>query len=129
MSTIATVEAPERRGAWRSGDHPGRRQFATLFSHQPLQLESGVAFGPITLAYETWGQLNADASNAILLLHGFSGDSHAAGEEGPGHPTPGWWHSLIGPGLPIDTNRFFAGRALCGGGLPRATQRDRGQVS
>ena len=107
MSTIATVEAPERRGAWRSGDHPGRRQFATLFSHQPLQLESGVAFGPITLAYETWGQLNADASNAILLLHGFSGDSHAAGEEGPGHPTPGWWNGLIGPGLPIDTNRFF----------------------
>lgn len=107
IATAHAVTANPRLGAWRSGDHPGRRQFATLFSQQPLQLESGVAFGPITLAYETWGQLNADASNAILLLHGFSGDSHAAGEEGLGHPTPGWWNSLIGPGLAIDTNRFF----------------------
>ena len=97
----------ERNGAWRTGDHPGQRQFATLFSQQPLQLESGEVFGPITLAYQTWGVLNSSRSNAILLLHGFSGDSHAAGPEGPGHPTSGWWDGLIGPGLPIDTDRFF----------------------
>ena len=61
IATAHAVTANPRLGAWRSGDHPGRRQFATLFSQQPLQLESGVAFGPITLAYETWGQLNADS--------------------------------------------------------------------
>lgn len=98
---------PQRRGAWRAGDHPGQRQFATLFTREPLQLESGERFGPITMAFETWGSLNAERSNAILLLHGFSGDSHAAGCEGPGHPTPGWWDGLIGPGLAIDTDHFF----------------------
>ena len=101
------VAAPEREGAWRSGDHPGHRQFATLFSQSPLQLESGELFGPITLAYETWGDLNPARDNAILLLHGFSGDSHAAGPISPGHPTAGWWDELIGPGHPIDTDHFF----------------------
>ena len=98
---------PERKGAWRAGDHPGQRQFATLFSQSPLNLESGELFGPLTLAYETWGKLNSDRSNAILLLHGFSGDSHAAGPITPGHPTAGWWDHLIGPGRPIDTNQFY----------------------
>lgn len=101
------LAAPERQGAWRSGDHPGHRQFATLFSQAPLRLESGELFGPITLAYETWGQLNQDRSNAILLLHGFSGDSHAAGPVSAGHPTAGWWDALIGPGRPIDTDQYF----------------------
>ena len=99
--------AAQRRGAWRPGDHPGQRQFTTLFRSSPLQLESGALFGPITMAYETWGELNAQRSNAVLLLHGFSGDSHAAGPQGAGHPTPGWWDGLIGPGLAIDTDRFF----------------------
>lgn len=101
------VVAPTRTGAWRVGDHPGHRQFATLFSQSPLVLESGETFGPITLAYETWGELNASRSNAILLLHGFSGDSHAAGPISPGHPTAGWWDPLIGPGRPIDTDQYF----------------------
>jgi homoserine O-acetyltransferase len=98
---------PERKGAWRAGDHPGQRQFATLFSKSPLNLESGELFGPLTLAYETWGELNPARSNAILLLHGFSGDSHAAGPISPGHPTAGWWDHLIGPGRPIDTDQFY----------------------
>lgn len=97
----------QRSGAWRTGDHPGRRQFVTLFHTDPLQLEGGERFGPITLAYECWGQLNPSGSNAILLLHGFSGDSHAAGAAGPGHAKPGWWDGLIGPCLAIDTDRFF----------------------
>jgi len=103
----ANTATDQRQGAWRVGDHPGQRQFATLFSRETLQLECGQSFGPITLAYETWGQLNSTASNAILLLHGFSGDSHAAGGQGPGHHHPGWWNTVIGPGLAIDTNRFF----------------------
>lgn len=101
------LTAQERCGAWRSGDHPGERQFATLFSQGGLTLESGESFGPITLAYETWGQPNAGGSNAILLLHGFSGDSHAAGPVAPGHPTAGWWNALTGPGRAIDTRRYF----------------------
>jgi homoserine O-acetyltransferase len=56
---------PERKGAWRAGDHPGQRQFATLFSKSPLNLESGELFGPLTLAYETWGELNPARSMAI----------------------------------------------------------------
>ena len=94
-------------GAWQPGYPPGQRQFASLFQRQPLRLEGGEPFGPITLAYESWGQPNRERSNGVLLLHGFSGDSHAAGPREPGHPTAGWWHQLIGSGRPIDTDRFW----------------------
>ena len=59
------------------------------------------------MAYETWGALDAAKDNAVLVLHALTGDSHAAGEAGPGHPTPGWWDGLIGPGCPLDTDRYF----------------------
>lgn len=59
------------------------------------------------LAYETWGRWAADGSNAVLVLHALTGDSHVAGPAGPGHPTPGWWDALVGPGRPIDTDRWF----------------------
>jgi len=96
-----------RPGAWRPGDPPGGRHFVELFSSAPLLLESGSSIGPITVAYETWGKRDPSGSNGVLLLHGFSGDSHAAGPAGPGHPTRGWWDGLIGPGRAIDTERFF----------------------
>ena len=84
-----------------------RKQFT--FAHPPHQmmLECGVALGPITLAYETLGQLNADRSNAILILHAFSGDAHVAGYQHPGDERPGWWDNMVGPGKPVDTNRYF----------------------
>jgi len=63
-------------------------------------LESGEELGPITLAYETWGELNSQKSNAILVVHALSGDTHAAGDNG-------WWESLIGPGKGLDTNKYF----------------------
>lgn len=94
-------------GAWLPGDPPGRRRFAQLFGDRPLELDLGGQLGPITLAYESWGQLNGQRSNAVLLLHGFSGDSHAAGPAEPGHPSPGWWDGMVGPGRPVDTQRFF----------------------
>ena len=98
-------------GAWRPGDAPGRRQFAQIPPELVFALEAGGTFGgperPLTIAYESWGELNADASNAILVLHALTGDSHVLGPEGNGHPTPGWWEGLVGPGLAIDTNRFF----------------------
>jgi len=70
-----------------------------------LPLDSGASIGPVEIAYETWGALNEARSNAILVLHAFSGDAHAAGigEDGK----PGWWDSMIGPGKAFDTDRYF----------------------
>lgn len=90
--------------AWRDGDPVGRRQFADL---GPFALESGGRLPAVRLAYETWGELDEDGSNAVLVLHALTGDSHVTGPAGPGHPTPGWWSSMIGPGAPIDTDRWF----------------------
>lgn len=73
----------------------------------PLPLESGVRLPGVRLAYETWGQRAADSSNAVLVLHALTGDSHAAGQADPGHPTPGWWDALVGPGRALDTDRWF----------------------
>jgi homoserine O-acetyltransferase len=70
-------------------------------------LESGARLGPITLAYETCGSLDADRQNAVLVLHALSGDAHAAGTYSPEDPKPGWWDIMIGPGKGIDTDRFF----------------------
>jgi homoserine O-acetyltransferase len=93
---------------WRAGDEPGRRQFATLSGGgHGIELEGGARLESVTVAYETWGTLNDSASNAVLVLHALTGDSHAAGLAGPGHPTPGWWDGVIGPGLAIDTDQFF----------------------
>lgn len=90
--------------AWREGDAVGRRQFADL---GPFALESGGRLPAVRLAYETWGTLAEDGSNAVLVLHALTGDSHVTGEAGPGHPTAGWWQSMVGPGAPIDTDRYF----------------------
>ncbi|MDE1853474.1 MAG: homoserine O-acetyltransferase [Thaumarchaeota archaeon] len=71
-----------------------------------MSLESGERLGPITTAYETYGQLNRDRSNAILVLHALSGDAHAAGLH-EGDQNPGWWDSMIGPGKGLDTDKYF----------------------
>jgi len=91
-------------GAWREGDHPGRRRFADLGG---LELESGALLPEIRLAYETYGTLDADGGNAVLIQHALTGDSHVAGPPGPGHPSGGWWDDMVGPGRPIDTDRWF----------------------
>ncbi len=90
--------------AWREGDPVGRRRFADL---GPLELEAGGRLPAVRLAYETWGTLAPDGSNAVLVLHALTGDSHVTGPAQEGHPTPGWWSSLVGPGAPIDTDRWF----------------------
>ncbi|HNZ64302.1 MAG TPA: homoserine O-acetyltransferase [Smithella sp.] len=71
-----------------------------------LNLESGEKLSPFTLAYETYGALNADQSNAILVLHALSGDAHAAGISLDDHSV-GWWNDMIGPDKAFDTNRYF----------------------
>ena len=90
-------------GAWREGDPVGHRAFADLGQ---VLLDGGQSL-PVTLAYETWGKLDADRSNAVLILHALTGDSHVVGPAGEGHPTPGWWEAVVGPGKAIDTNRYF----------------------
>lgn len=95
---------PPATGAWRDGDPIGNRQFVVL---APQQLEFGGVLPSVRIAFESWGTLNRDASNAVLVLHALTGDSHVAGPAGPGHPTSGWWSSIVGPGLAIDTERWF----------------------
>ena len=80
-------------GTWQPGDDPGRRQFVHLTNEdRGFELEAGDWLPEVTVAYETWGALNEDRSNAVLIEHALTGDSHATGPVGPGHPTPGWWN-------------------------------------
>lgn len=94
-------------GAWRPGDDVGHRRFFTFATDRRFAVDSGATLSDITVAYETWGRLAPDGSNAVLLCHAWTGDSHAAGPAGRGHSTPGWWDAMIGPGRPIDTDRWF----------------------
>jgi homoserine O-acetyltransferase/O-succinyltransferase len=99
------IEPSPVTGAWRPGDDPGRRQFVTF--DDGLKLEADGRLESVTVAYETWGELAPDASNAVLVLHALSLDSHAAGAAGAGHGDVGWWDGVIGPGCSVDTDRFF----------------------
>ena len=74
---------------------------------QQLSLDCGSVLPEFTLAYEAYGELNTDKSNAILICHALSGDQHAAGYHSMADPKPGWWDTCIGPGKPFDTNDFF----------------------
>lgn len=79
----------------------------TLHCTQPLKLMSGAVLEQYDLVYETYGTLNRDASNAVLVCHALSGSHHVAGYHHPSDKKPGWWENLIGPGKTVDTNRFF----------------------
>lgn len=78
------------------------------FGHdpEPFTLENGLTLGPVTVAYETYGTLNQDRTNAILILHALTGDAHAAGYH-EGASKPGWWDDMIGPGKAFDTDRYY----------------------
>jgi len=73
----------------------------------PLRLDCGVAFGPVDIAYETYGALNADRSNVILICHALTGDQYLASEN-PMTKKPGWWWRMVGQGLPVDPDRHFS---------------------
>ena len=81
-------------GAWLEHHDPGERQFITLDS---LPLESGEILAPVTIAYQSWGKLNTDRSNAILINHALTGWSDVNA----------WWPEMVGPGKPFDTDRYF----------------------
>lgn len=94
LSTHAPGLAPEP---------PGKR---LTFGDRRLKLDCGVDLTGVTLAYQTYGRLNAEKSNAILVCHALTGDQFVA-DTHPVTGKPGWWQVMIGPGLPIDTDRFF----------------------
>ncbi|MCC5856552.1 MAG: homoserine O-acetyltransferase [Ectothiorhodospiraceae bacterium] len=104
----------------------------SLRLEQPLELDSGQVLPCFELAYETYGTLNADRSNAVLIEHALSGHHHAAGYH-EGDSKPGWWEACIGPGKPIDTDRFFV---VCSNNLggchgstgPQSTNPDTGRI-
>jgi homoserine O-acetyltransferase len=108
-------------GAWFPGDPVGNRRFHTFATDRPFSLEGGGSLRDVTVAYETWGVLNSDASNAILVCHAWTGDSHAAGTTGVGHTTSGWWDGVVGPGRAIDTNKYFVVCANVLGGCQGST--------
>ncbi|MHB1356544.1 MAG: homoserine O-acetyltransferase MetX [Anaerolineae bacterium] len=72
-----------------------------------LVLDSGQRLGPFILAYETYGQLSPERDNAVLVFHALSGDAHVAGYHSTDDRKPGWWDLMIGPGKPVDTNRYY----------------------
>src|SRR3954464_6575364 len=83
------------------GGGTGRSQ-----ANKPLRLQSGATLAPLEIAYKTYGTLNEAKSNAILICHALSGDQHVASI----HPVtgkPGWWSRVVGPGLPLDPERYF----------------------
>jgi homoserine O-acetyltransferase len=116
---MAPADAPPpASGAWRDGDPPGGRRFLSL---GPFTTQSGFSFPDVRVAYQSWGPLHPDHSNAIYVAHALTGDSHVCGEAGPGHRHPGWWKSLIGPGRAIDTRRWFVVCANVLGGCQGTT--------
>ena len=103
-NTRSIIGKPPVTGAWREGDQPGDRLFVSIGAQQ---FERGGELPSGRIAYETWGELDPDGSNAVLVLHALTGDSHLIGAAGPGHPTAGWWSGIVGPGKDIDTDRWF----------------------
>jgi homoserine O-acetyltransferase len=74
---------------------------------EPLRLQSGASIGDYTLMYETYGTLNADKSNAVLICHALNASHHVAGTYADKPKSQGWWDNMVGPGKPVDTDRFF----------------------
>jgi homoserine O-acetyltransferase/O-succinyltransferase len=99
----ATIELSVNAAARREADQP-RSPVAAI--GRPLRLESGSTLAPLRIAYQTYGVLNPERTNAVLVCHALTGDQHVANV----HPVtgkPGWWSTMVGPGRPVDTNRFF----------------------
>lgn len=99
----ALMGRPPISGGWRDGDPVGNRQFVNLGE---FTAEAGGELPNIRLAYEVFGELNEARDNAILVFHALTGDSHLVGTASAGHPTDGWWSEIVGPGRPLDTDKY-----------------------
>ena len=114
MSLARDRLAPARRGTRPSrsslpppvrGGRGTRPAAAASSPRRRSRSRAATTLPDVRVAYETWGTLRR--ANAVLVLHALTGDSHVAGDAGLGHPTPGWWAALIGPGRAVDTDRWF----------------------
>jgi len=121
MDSIMARHDYPATGAWKPGAPAGSRKFVHFPVDRPFALEGGAQLHDVTIAYETWGVLNAERTNAVLLCHAWTGDSHVAGAAEDGHPTPGWWEGVVGAGKAIDTNEFFVVCANVIGGCQGST--------
>ncbi len=109
-------------GAWHPDLPVAYRRFFDLSPSRPFSLEGGELLHQPVLAYETWGELDATGANAILVCHALTGDAHAHGpSDPPGQMTEGWWNDFIGPGRPLDTDRYFVVCANALGGCQGTT--------
>jgi len=104
MADVGT--APEVSARSSEAEHPRDSLVARFGADKPLRLDAGVTLSPFQIAYKTYGTLNAERSNAILVCHALTGDQHAASVN-PVTRKPGWWETMVGPGKPIDTERYF----------------------
>jgi homoserine O-acetyltransferase len=106
MGEANLTTAKEAADAPREADQPHESLVAHFGSDKPLKLDAGVELTPFQIAYKTYGTLNAARSNAVLICHALTGDQHVASV----HPVTkkgGWWETMVGPGRPIDTERYF----------------------
>jgi homoserine O-acetyltransferase len=104
MSVVDT--APDAASRAREADAPRNSLVARFGDERPLKLDAGVELFPFQIAYKTYGTLNAERSNAVLICHALTGDHHVASVN-PVTGKPGWWETMVGPGKPIDTERYF----------------------
>lgn len=109
---------PPATGAWREGDPVGERRFVDIGD---VEVTAGTTIPAVRVAYQTWGKLNEERTNAVYVCHALTGDSHVTGDAGPGHLTAGWWAGLVGPGAPVDTDRWFVVCANVLGGCQGTT--------
>src|ERR1700741_2335597 len=103
---VDTNTAPEKAASTREADEPRDSLLVRFGPDKPLKLDAGVELSPFQVAYKTYGVLNADRSNAVLVCHALTGDQHVANLH-PVTQKPGWWETMVGPGRPIDTERYF----------------------
>ena len=101
------MASPREQSAQFPPDSVGLVTPQLIAFDQPIKLDCGQTLGSYALMVETYGALNEARDNAILICHALSGDHHAAGYHSTDDPKPGWWDNCIGPGKPLDTNRFF----------------------
>src|SRR5258706_3698626 len=98
--------APDAASRGREADAPRNSSVARFGADRPLKLDAGVELSPFQIAYKTYGTLNAERSNAVLVCHALTGDHHVASSN-PVTGKSGWWETMVGPGKPIDTERYF----------------------
>ena len=81
--------------------------FSFASEAEPFALRCGKSLSEVNVCYETYGQLNSDKNNAVLICHALTGSAHAAGRHSEDEKKPGWWDEMIGPGKSFDTNKYF----------------------